>query len=253
MGIKRELNREGFSLIEMIIAVAVAAIVMSAVLLLITYSSNSMNRTGTAVNVQNQAKDATMHITTYLQEGSDAHADTGNNAVIIVNEKKNDKGEVVSADVSYYWFVSGDKTIYFFKDDYKNVNTIGTSEIVPIKDSNDRIDFSKIKSDANTYKHFLKFKDLQTSTSDGYNYKEIRTFVKNCIGFACTENPGTIDVAVTPDPAATALPIGATPGPSPAPEKKAIGGKSFTIKMALKSENGDSEFTCDKTVYLRNQ
>ena len=78
-------------------------------------------------------------------------------------------------------------------------------------------------------------------------------FVQNCIGFTCKENPGTVDIAVTPDPAAPTTPPGVTPTASPAPEKKAIGGKSFTIKMALKSENDVAEFTCDKTVYLRNQ
>ncbi len=232
-------EREGFSLIEMIIAIAIAAIVMSSVLLLMTYSSSSMNRTNSAVTVQNQAKDAVMHVTTYLQEGSEAGIATvsgTDQALIVINEKKDKNGEVVSAEVGYYWYDSGDHAMYFYKDDFKNVSQRykgdNSTEPYPVKNDAGEVDFGDLAINYSAIKN------------------DSRVFVKNCIGFACTQESGEFHpkATPTPDPSVTT-----TPAPAPVLERDRVGEDAFTVSIMLKSESGDAEFSSTKTVYMRNQ
>ncbi len=96
-------GREGFSLVEMIIAIAIIGIVMSVVVLLISYSTNNMRRTNNMVNLQNQAKDGMLHITTHLQEGSDATWVDEKKALIVARKQFNTEGDVTGLEVSHYW------------------------------------------------------------------------------------------------------------------------------------------------------
>ncbi|MEE3468497.1 MAG: prepilin-type N-terminal cleavage/methylation domain-containing protein [Eubacterium sp.] len=100
---KREM-KEGFSLIEMIIAIAIMAIVMSAILLLMTFSSANMRRTTNMVDLQNESKDAVMHMTTYIQEGSDVHWDDTNKALVVSRIVKDMEGNAEKIEVGQYWF-----------------------------------------------------------------------------------------------------------------------------------------------------
>ena len=121
----RNTNREGFSLIEMIIAIAIVGIVMSGVILLISYSTNNMRRTSNSVSLQNQTKDAILHMTTYIQEGSEAewYDQDGKKVLMVAKRVKNSEGSTDSLEVSHYWLkpeadadASDDKGLVFAKD-----------------------------------------------------------------------------------------------------------------------------------------
>lgn len=116
-------TKAGFSLIEMIIAIAIVGIVMSSVILLISYSTNSMRRTSNSVELQNQVKDGVQHMTTHLQEGSDAYWDDAKKALIVAKRIKANDGSTVGLDVDHYWRreetpLSGtdDRGLVFIKD-----------------------------------------------------------------------------------------------------------------------------------------
>ena len=104
--------KEGFSLVEMIIAIAIVGIVMSGVVLLISYSTNNMRRTSNMVNLQNETKDAMMHMSTYIQEGTDAWFDDGEDkALYIISGKKNLTGALSDGiTVCRYKFVPDPST-----------------------------------------------------------------------------------------------------------------------------------------------
>ena len=132
-------NREGFSLIEMIIAIAIVGIVMSAVILLISYSTNNMRRTSNTVNLQNETKDAMIHITTYLQEASDAYWDDANKALYVAKNKKNSDGSIKEMEISCYWRA-------------KKSDVEGHNDKLPLVFANDVVDFKcLVKSNQYSY------------------------------------------------------------------------------------------------------
>lgn len=62
--------RAGYSLIELMIAMAISAIVLTAIIGLIGFATRNMRITQTSVDLQNQAKETLNHMTTYVMEGS---------------------------------------------------------------------------------------------------------------------------------------------------------------------------------------
>ena len=57
-----KLNNKGFSLVEVLIAVAVSTIVFGAITALIVFASNSSRQTNARITLQNEAKDAVNHM-----------------------------------------------------------------------------------------------------------------------------------------------------------------------------------------------
>lgn len=72
-------KREGYSLVELMIAMALTAIVLVGLMALFSYGTHNMRITQAMVALQNQAKDATNHISTYAMEANDIewYADKG--------------------------------------------------------------------------------------------------------------------------------------------------------------------------------
>lgn len=111
----RKMNKEGYSLVELMIAIAISAIVMTCVIALLGYGSHSMNQTQAKVALQEQAKDVTNHISSYAMEASEVSWDK-NKKVLTV--KKNTIGNTSGAAVKVestatylYWFINHE--VYF--------------------------------------------------------------------------------------------------------------------------------------------
>lgn len=120
-------KRGGYSLVELMIAMALTAIVLVGLVALINYGTHNMRITQAMVALQNQAKDATNHISTYAMEASDIEWDEDNKILTIkkesipqeVDSEGNYPDPVV--EICYYWWVDSDGdgvgTIYFAKHD----------------------------------------------------------------------------------------------------------------------------------------
>ena len=224
-------KREGFSLIEMIIAIAIVGIVMSAVLVLLSYATGMMRRTNNTVSLQNQSKDAMLHITTHLQESSEATWDDTNHVLTMAKIRKNDDGSPKNIVVGYYWVDSsllaaggGEKTeadeadrgtgglVFYCEHQYPESDTDDVANYLELDGS---VDFTKIA-----------LSDSLRSTSEA---DASHTFIRNVTGFNC-------DVLERIDDAS--LPIS---------------GKTVRVQLALVDASGDATFNNVKDVYLRNQ
>ena len=102
----KEMKRHGFSLVELLIAVAISAIVMASVIALMGYTSRSMNSTQKKVSLQEQAKDAANHISVYVQEGNKVTWDDTKKLLTIEKDTVDNSSEKAAVDPS--------KTIYSF-------------------------------------------------------------------------------------------------------------------------------------------
>ena len=58
----KQKSKEGFSLVEMLIALAASSIVMLAIMMIMGFCTSTMRRTQQRVDLQEQAKDAMNHI-----------------------------------------------------------------------------------------------------------------------------------------------------------------------------------------------
>jgi len=89
--------RAGYSLIELMIAMAISAIVLTAIIGLIGFATRNMRITQTSVDLQNQAKETLNHMTTYVMEGSHVEWDDNKKHLLLDHvkdftcEKKEDK------------------------------------------------------------------------------------------------------------------------------------------------------------------
>ncbi len=250
---KNESSREGFSLIEMIIAIAIVGIVMSGVVLLIMHATNSMRRTTNQVTVQNQAKDALTHITSHVQESAAAkfYDADDTHVLIMVRPCKYYLSTPQNIDVSVYWLgdytdpetSETEKVIYFrewkFPDDWGGTDYSDTGKSAWLNDKKDLI-FDTILDDIKT----SKFDAAVTSGDifkEGETEKDPRTFIlcKNVETF----RKGTVTEAVSGGGVSTPI-MG---------DDAAISDKSVTFTLKLTSKLKDTEFKTTKTIYLRNQ
>lgn len=119
----KKVNREGYSLVELLIAISISSIVMLTMIGLLGYGSQNMKMTEAKVALQEQAKDALNHISTYVQESSDAKWDdtkfTDCKFLALVKTGVKNDGDAKAtetlnmADVYYYWYIGSSKTVYF--------------------------------------------------------------------------------------------------------------------------------------------
>lgn len=110
----RKMNKEGFSLIELMIAMAISVIVMAGIITLIAYSTRSMNLTQARAALQDQAKDSVNHISTHVMEGNSVTpyddvvaGDSKTRGALLIQNKtiKQDGTEEFSWDL--YWVSAG--------------------------------------------------------------------------------------------------------------------------------------------------
>lgn len=102
-------------MVELMIAIAVSSTVMLAVIALLGYGSRSLNLTQAKVALQDQAKDAINHISSYCMEASEVEWDTGHKVLTVKKDKIKNEGEaeakVESVDTYLYWFQG--EAVYF--------------------------------------------------------------------------------------------------------------------------------------------
>ncbi len=99
---------KGFSLVELLLTIALSAIVLSIIVTLMGYSSNSMRRTKEEVKLQTEAKDIVRHISGTAMEASDAEWPAAGVPMLII---RNDKAIDDERKEMVYW-QKGNK-IYF--------------------------------------------------------------------------------------------------------------------------------------------
>ena len=241
-------SREGFSLIEMIIAIAIVAIVMSGVLLLLSYATGMMRRTNNQVSLQNQSKDAMLHITTHVQEASEAASFASGQGLAVARVKKNDDGTPYYVSVSSYWidsstFASGGGLrteafetdrgtggkVYFCERQYPEYESDGVTVKSGfltadqyLKSNGKDVDFTKV---------VIPVDDLAALEVDE------NMFIKNVTGFNCEVKERT-----------SAFTSGAVFSTG-----SAIAGDTVTVQLALVDESGDATFNNVKDIYMRNQ
>lgn len=152
--VKRKVNRDGYSLVELLIATAMSAIVLGGLITLLAFGTHNMNRTQTRVALQNQAKDAMRHMSTYVMEANDAVWNDEKKMLTVVNESVAEDGTVQKTEKSYYWH-TGDK-IYFGKssDGVKPEEALPTDKKHLL--ASDIVDFqTKIQKDEKTEKKLV--------------------------------------------------------------------------------------------------
>lgn len=125
-----KLNNKGFSLVEILIAVAVSTIVFGAITALIVFASNSSRETNARITLQNEAKDAVNHMEAYIIEAQSAVWDSTSDALVLVKdsadakevETSNDTLSNVGSKVSIfntskktfiYWYDKTKKKLFF--------------------------------------------------------------------------------------------------------------------------------------------
>ncbi len=162
-------KREGYSLVELLIAMAISAFVLVGLLALLSYGTHNMRITHALVALQDKAKDATNHISTYTMEASDLEWDEDQEILIVtkkaVVQEKDSTGNYPEPKVEkcYYWKdtnADGVGAIYFAKRD-KVVDPVDSTKVKlqAKKDfllADDIQDFQcKIKKDKDTGKKVL--------------------------------------------------------------------------------------------------
>ena len=164
----KDKEREGYSLVELLIAMAITSIVLSTLLILLSFGSHNMRITHSMVALQDQAKDAVNHISTYTMEASDIEWNDEKGFLVVTKEsvpqEVDSEGNYPAPVVEkcFYWKgqENGVGGIYFAKwdkvkdaSDVTKVNLVSKPEFLLV----DHIqDFScKVKADKATGKKIL--------------------------------------------------------------------------------------------------
>ncbi len=196
-------RRSGYSLVELMIAMGISTIVLACLIALLGYGAHNMRISQALVALQNQAKDATNHISTYVMEASDVEWDEHKKVLSVTKksvpqqlELQPDGTKKYPAPVIkkwYYW--KGTEAIYFAdREDVlvtdeagnKTVNLTGGQQFLLAEDMQD---FDcKIKEDKKTGKKVLHLEmKLSNSTTDFTCKKDI--YMRNQSGAEATKNP----------------------------------------------------------------
>lgn len=107
---EKQFNNEGFSLVELLVAIAISLVVLSTILALLTYSSNQMADTQAKVKLQDESKDMVNHITNVAMEGSKAEWKNESGIDFLVIENDSDAAEPTRKEV-VYWHIG--TNVYF--------------------------------------------------------------------------------------------------------------------------------------------
>lgn len=110
----KEWNKEGFSMVEMLIAMAISSIVMISVIALLGYGTHNMNLTQAKVALQDQAKDATNHISSYVTEASNITWDDTGKILTVQKDSIGIDGTVSATENLLYWHK--DNGLYFARE-----------------------------------------------------------------------------------------------------------------------------------------
>lgn len=149
-----KLNNKGFSLVEVLVAVAVSTIVFGAITALIIFASNSSRQTNARITLQNEAKDAINHMESYIIEAQSVVWDSTSNALVVLKDSKNAKevetGNNVISNVAdkvktfgtkektfIYWYDKSEKKLFFGEcrtHDSDQKNTVDLTAILPKDD-----------------------------------------------------------------------------------------------------------------------
>lgn len=199
--IVKKSRRGGYSLVELIIAMGISAIVLASLLALLGYGAHNMRVSQALVALQNQAKDATNHISTYTMEASDVEWDEHKKVLTVTKksvpqelELQPDGTKKYPAPVEekcYYW--KGTDAIYFAKRDKvvdPSDNTkVNLTEGQQFLLAEDMQDFDcKIKKDKKTGKKVLHLEmKLSNSITEFTCKKDI--YMRNQSGAESAKNP----------------------------------------------------------------
>lgn len=102
-------KREGYSLIELMIAMTLTVFVLAGLIALLGYGTHNMRITQALVALQDQAKDATNHISSHTMEASDIEWDEENEILTVTRKsvpQELDAGGTYPApkvETCYYW------------------------------------------------------------------------------------------------------------------------------------------------------
>lgn len=109
----RKKMKDGYSLMELMIAVAISSIVLVGIISLLGFGTKNMRLTQARVDLQNQAKDATNHMSTYVMEGNSVLWNKDSKILTITKQKIGTNNLPADFEWSYYW--KKDDGIYFTK------------------------------------------------------------------------------------------------------------------------------------------
>lgn len=105
----KRVERKGYSLVELMIAMTITVFVLAGLLALLGYGTNNVRITQSVVALQNKAKDATNHISTYTMEASEIAWDEDEEILIVTKkdivQEQNADGTYPDPKVEtyYYW------------------------------------------------------------------------------------------------------------------------------------------------------
>ena len=105
--------KQGFTLVELLVTLVISAIVMLTIIGLIGYCTNHMKKTQLNIDLQDQAKDAFNHISSYSMEASALEWDDTEKVLTIKKELVDNTGmsKDVEEKIYYYWHI--DSNLYF--------------------------------------------------------------------------------------------------------------------------------------------
>lgn len=187
---KKKNEADGFSFVEMLIAMAITAIVLSALIALLAYSMRSMNRTQAQVELQNEAKDVLNHISGYVREGNHVTWEKDKKLLIVEKDKEEKTTDPVSGKETkkvkkeewyYYYLIGGN--LYF-----KNV-TDGDTALTAEKKNllAENVDDFVAEPDEKEYRVVHVFVKLKDEISEFENKQDV--YIRNgCKGGGAHEN-----------------------------------------------------------------
>lgn len=128
-------NNSGITLVELIISIAIAAIVLSMVALMINSAANSFKRTNEDVDIQMESQIAMNQLSTYIMEATAKVKEDGSIEEPAI-EEVNDVTEVTAPDVMYklryssagsvtyifLYFISDKNRLYLITDNPASIN-----------------------------------------------------------------------------------------------------------------------------------
>jgi prepilin-type N-terminal cleavage/methylation domain-containing protein len=120
-------STEGFSLVEMLIAIAISSIVLASLLALLGYSLRSASQTQARVALQNEAKDVVNHIAGYIMEGNHVSYDESNHFLTIYKDEEEPESTPIT-DTTEYKLKKTEQYCYYLIDGnlyFKNIQKDG--------------------------------------------------------------------------------------------------------------------------------